>query len=414
MDLRNGTRPMKPMRKKSNSNRALFILLLIAFALALTACGKGSPEGETTTAAPAETTAATEESTAADRDKPLATVVFASDLQKEEGWGEPADNLAAILRAIQADGKSPDGVVICGDYTNDRHLHDYQISPEDTIAQARKVIHENCPDVDEGAALFNQGNHDKLTESIAETGLHDCGEYLVYVLNTENDFPWKQGKERGCLDKVRQASEVMKACFDQLIGKGEKRPVFIAGHVPLHYTARTSSRHTTGDNLYSSILYNVVNEAAKDLNIVFLFGHNHSKGWDCYLGGSSVYKGVGDKILIPQFSENDRTTDRFTEETLNFTYLNAGYAGFYMNCGPEELEAGDLDKYRAADETLTATVCEIWPDRMDLTRYSADGVHPLGWAGEADPYKGGIDKGLIGEEYYSQKTESPQTIALSR
>ena len=45
-----------------------------------------------------------------------------------------------------------------------------------------------------------------------------------------------------------------------------------------------------------------------------------------------------------------------------------------------------------------------------MTRYDTEGVHELGHAGEADPYKGGIDAGLIGPEHYSAETGSPQEI----
>ena len=338
---------------------------------------------------------------------------------------EPAETLRAVLEAAKADGKNIDRAVMCGDYTNDAKLHDYQLSPDESIEEIRTIIKEECAGIsgesgsDAGESadtntgdriLFVQGNHDRMTDQITPGGLLDCGDYLIYVLNTEEDFPWKQGKVQGCLAKVRRSSSTMKECFDELIGKGETRPVFIAGHVPLHFTARTSSRHTTGDNLYSSLIFNVVNEAAKDLDIIYLFGHDHSKGWDCYLGGSSVYRAKGDTILIPEFSEEKVNTDMYTEERLRFTYLNAGYAGYYMNCGSEEHKAGEKDKYSAADETLTGTVFEIYGDRITITRYDAGGVHVLGHNGEADPYKGGIDAGLIPEAFFSGETPSPQNI----
>ena len=371
-------------------------------------------------------------------DELLATVFFASDYQAEVGFDAPADTLRAVLEAAKADGKSIDRAVICGDYTNDAKLHDYQLSPDESIEEILAIVKEECAGVtgetknaeesagnsgeagagtDESASaeagdriLFVQGNHDKMTEQITSSGLLDCG--LIYVLNTEEDFPWKQGKVPGCLAKVRRSSAAMKECFNELISKGETRPVFIAGHVPLQFTARTSSRHTTGDNLYSSLVFDVVNEAAKDLDIVYLFGHDHSKGWDCYLGGSSVYKAKGDTILIPEFSEEKVNTDVYTEETLNFTYLNAGYVGYYMNCGPGELAAGEKDLYSAADETLTGTVFEVYGDRIVITRYDAGGAHVLGHAGQADPYKGGIDAGLIPEASYSSETSSPQNVYL--
>ena len=103
-------------------------------------------------------------------------------------------------------------------------------------------------------------------------------------------------------------------------------------------------------------------------------------------------------------------SDTFTEEVLNFTYLNAGYTGYFMNCGIAELNSGNSDQYHAADEMLTGTVFEIKPGEIIIYRYSEAGLHQLGSDGEADPYKGGIDAGLIEAKYYSKRTESPQHI----
>lgn len=347
------------------------------------------------------------------RDETVNAVIFtASDYQADASFAEPEDTLRGLLDAVAADGVEPEAAILCGDYTNDPNLHDYQLSPEDSIDEINEVIDEEAPSVKDENTIFIQGNHDRLTESIAESGLHEYEDYLVYVLNTENDFPWKQGKTAGCLDKVKAASKAMKECFDELIARGETRPVIIAGHVPLHYTARTSSRHTTGDNLYSRLIFDTVNEAAENLDIVYLFGHNHSKGWDCYMGGSCVYKAPGDTLLLPVFDETHITSDEFTEETLKFTYMNAGYTGYYMNCAPDEYSSYPDPPYRAADETLTCSVISVYDDRIEINRYDEGGRHNLGGAGEADPYKGGIDEGLIGPEYYSKAAKGTAVIEL--
>ena len=345
-----------------------------------------------------------------ENDKPLATLFFASDYQPEEGFDDPSETLSNILDAAETDGKTIDRVIMCGDYSNVSKLYDYQVSPDDSIEEVKGIVSEECPQAEE--VLFVQGNHDMMTDQIAPSGLYESENYLIYILNTEEDFPWKQGKTARCLTKVRKSSTAMKECFDELIRKGETRPVFIAGHVPLHFTARTSSRHTTGDNLYSSLIFNVVNKAAESLDIVYLFGHDHSKGWDCYLGGSSVYKAKGDSVLIPRFEEDKINTDEYSQERLNFTYMNAGYSGYYMNCSPDEYNMDEPGLYDAADSTLTGTVFEIYPDKIIVKRYDTDGAHVLGHAGEADPYKGGIDIGLIPEGSYSRETESPQEIPL--
>ena len=343
-------------------------------------------------------------------DEVQATLFFASDYQEESGWPEPSETLGSILDAVSANDIDLNGAVLCGDYSNEYGLWDYQISPDSAIEELRSIIGDKYPSIKQEKILFVQGNHDALTDSISDSGLHEFDDYLIYVLNTQNDFPWSQGKTSGCLDKVKRSSKEMEQCLSELIEAGETRPVIIAAHVPLHYSARTSSRHSTGDNLYSSLIFDVVNEAAKSLDIIYLFGHNHSKGWDCYMGGSSVFKSVGDELLIPRFAEHAVNTDEFSVETLNFTYFNAGYVGYYMNCGPNEVNNGTVDDYSAADETLTGTVCEIKTDEIVISRYSSEGLHQLSSQGEANPYKNMIDTGLIGSDYYSTEKSSPISI----
>lgn len=403
---------------QKNLKKIALILVLIA-ALAAAAFGalsadrawKAKQAAQSGTETTAGDTADAEGADDAESTEPLATIFFASDYQYEPDFPEPADTLRSLLTAAKNDGKDVQKVVMCGDYSNDSKLHDYQISPDGAIEEIRGIVGEVYPEVSGENLMFVQGNHDSMTDMITPTGLYETENYLIYILNTQDDFPWTQGKTAGCLAKVRKSSAAMKECFDGLIKKGETRPVFIAGHVPLHFTARTSSRHSTGDNLYSSLIFDVVNEAAKSLDIVYMHGHNHSKGWDCYMGGSCAFKAPGDTILIPSFTDDMITTDEYTEETLRFTYMNAGYTGYYMNCGPTERAAGRLEEFSAADETLTGTVAEVYRDRIVITRYDSEGVHALGSAGAADPYKGGIDEGLISESSYSKETPSPQEIA---
>ena len=321
-----------------------------------------------------------------------ATLFFASDYQKGE-QGEPKDNLTGIINAVKADKSALDGAIFCGDYSNVSGMSSYQITPENAISEIKEVMSGVYPDLSEENMLFIQGNHDAMTISIAAPGLHEFDDYLVYVNNAEIDFPWQQGKTSNSLYKVTHTAEVMKQCFSKLREEGETRPIIVAQHVPLHFTARTAASHGTGDNLYSSLVFDVVNEAAADLNIIYVTGHNHSNGWDNYMGGSNYFKKPGDTILIPEFDKNKITTDTYKTETLNFTYLNAGYVG-YSKAG--------------ADNTLTGTVCEIFDNKFVFTKYAADGVHSLCAAGTAnsDP----DDSGLISSEHYSKALESPQKV----
>ena len=392
------------------------ILLIVSLIVSLIAIGgivivlhTGNIREET--GSQAETTAGTEAAEATEKPaEPVDTLFFASDYQAEDGWDAPAETLDGILKQVSEDGKTPTNAIFCGDYTNDLHLHDYQLSPDASIEEIRGVVASDCSSISQDDIVFVQGNHDQLTDAITAAGLHEYDNYLVYVLNTEYGFPWKQGRDTLFRDRVIDAAAEMQECFDKLAEEGETRPLFIAGHVPLHFTARTSSRHSTGDNMYAEYVFDAVNKAAESLDIVYLVGHNHSKGWDCYLGGSSIFKRPGDTILIPEAGSGTDYTDSYTAETLNFTYMNAGYLGYYMNCGPEELDNGTYDMYHAADETLTGSVCEIVPDELIISRYSAEGLHPLSWDGAGNPYKNYIDSDLIGEESYSSRISSPAHI----
>ena len=85
--------------------------------------------------------------------------------------------------------------------------------------------------------------------------------------------------------------------------------------------------------------------------------------------------------------------------------------GYYMNCGPDELDNGTWHDYDAADTALTGTTLEIYTDKIVITRWDSEGVHHLSGNGEGNPYKGGIDAGLIPESEYNSETGSPQEIA---
>jgi hypothetical protein len=112
--------------------------------------------------------------------------------------------------------------------------------------------------------------------------------------------------------------------------------------------------------LYSAFLFDVINQYGKNLNLVYIYGHNHSRGWDSYLGGSCVFRAPGQWILIPRPEEGERVTSNYTKEMISFTYLNAGYVGYFSSAGGED--------------TLNCTICSIFDDHLSFSRYSADGV----------------------------------------
>ena len=145
-----------------------------------------------------------------------------------------------------------------------------------------------------------------------------------------------------------------------------------------------------GDMKHARYLVNVLNEAGKrGLNLFYLFGHDHSNGWDDYLGGSSVYLKKGDTMLV----SNGRGLYRETE--IAFTYFNAGYTGYYEN-------------HNGADDALTMTYITIIGSEVSISRYDKNGIHNMKSEGVTNAYKN--------ERLYSPNTTvytSPQTVALT-
>ena len=132
-------------------------------------------------------------------------------------------------------------------------------------------------------------------------------------------------------------------------------------HVPLHYSRRTIDESCAKNALPLVEALNAGGEAG--LNIIFLFGHNHSGDYDAYIGGGSIYLAKGDSILV---ADPASVKNAPSEVELNFTYMNAGYVGYYANHGSE------------ADRTLTMTTFRIQADgSVIISRYAADGLHNL-------------------------------------
>ena len=131
--------------------------------------------------------------------------------------------------------------------------------------------------------------------------------------------------------------------------------------------------------------------------MLFLFGHDHSNGWDDYLGASSIYLAKGDNILIADHSQTE-----FTQRTLNFTYMNAGYTGYY-----------DLHN-TGADDALTMTVFRIAKSgSVTIGRFDSKGMHNLKSKGVTNAYKEEKAYPADARVYPSYQTVKPGKIVDS-
>lgn len=331
-----GTTLKKNRFKKFSVGFVCFLLFAALFAVLLTGCGK---------------------------EPPLTAVFAASDFQPYQGLKDDPEQgqlyMQTIIRQMKKDGYSIESALLCGDYSKtgntwtnvDPGLNNSGVAAIAEILEAELGLNrENT--------VYVQGNHDPAdTEGLDPFGANDTEHYGVFVLHEDN-YQWKQGVQsktgNESTDAAAQAAAAANALADYLSAKADEKyekPIFVCAHVPLHYSYRTFAGASL-DNIYARLLFDVLNEYATQLNIIFLFGHNHSDTHDDYLGGGAVYLPAGDTILI----DDGGDSRSFSEHTLNFTYMNAGYLGYYDG--------------KCAGTGISSTVFNIYPDRVEVARYS--------------------------------------------
>lgn len=289
------------------------------------------------------------------------TIIVGSDFQNKNGNSAGKRQVGYILEAMAEDGiTEADAFFSCGDYDYDTERTDYDAT--NSGIEALQSVMSTV--VEEENMIFVQGNHD-VPSKTALSGNNDpeSGDYGVFVINND-DYMVNNDDE----EAVRYTAQHLIEYLNGKLAVGYEKPIFIVSHLPLHYTMRTQGE---GDGQYANYLFDALNAAGeKGLNLFFLHGHDHSNGWDDYLGGAAIFLKKGDEILIAQNNQLEYQTER-----LQFTYLNAGYMGYYNN------ENG-------ADDTLTMTVIKIQNNQVTFTRYDKNGMHDLKSAGVRNAYKG--------------------------
>lgn len=283
-----------------------------------------------------------------------ANIITASDFQTTD-WYEAYNRFGKMLSHAKEDGlTTPDGVLIGGDYT--------VVLLDDAVTgmwNIRDKVMTAFPDFNTATLVATQGNHDNPNDKLTKTGFYDMGYYCVYAIN-EDDFPWKQNKSLKAEGTVKATAEDLANALDTMIANEDYRPVFIVTHVPLHHTYRSGG----GDNMYAGYLLDVISKAAETLDIVFLFGHNHSSPYDDYIGGAVNYMAPGETIRLADV--NNVSEDAYVEKTLNFVYTNCGYAGYSGNSDNE-----------TSTSTLTMDVIQLEKTEFRFVRYSEDGFYSV-------------------------------------
>ncbi len=283
-----------------------------------------------------------------------ATVFTASDFQSDTAY----DNFSYMMKAAQEDGitEAPDAFLFAGDYTpNDD-------DPAVQVPIVKDTVQKLYPGYNESNMVFVQGNHDSASDVLTPTGFHEFDNILVYSIN-EDDFKHSQlGNNRGEAyhQEIQTLAQNIAAKLEEVKNSADTRPVFVVTHVPLHHM----SRDNYGDNLYAKPIFDELNKYGEYLDIIFLFGHNHSDNYDDYIGGAVNYLAKGEEIRIPIPDAAQAGEDGYTKETLNFTYMNAGYVGYSNN-----------STIGGSTNTLTMGAFELCANTIEVSRYSTDGLY---------------------------------------
>ena len=312
----------------------------------------------------------------------VTTVVACSDYQNPSGNDASAAFVQSVVSQMQASVgfTTADGFLCCGDYSYGYNQAAAGIASLKSAIASLNVSDEN--------GVFVEGNHDDAgAAGLATSGNNDpaSGKYGVFAIN-EDDYMWHNSDEA----TIKQTAENLRVYLNNKLAVGFTAPIFVVSHLPLHYSMRT---YNDGDGKFANYLFDVLNDAGNNgLNIVFLYGHDHSNGWDDYLGGSAVYLTKGDSINIAQGS-----TTSYQAETLAFTYMNAGFTGYYEN-------------HNGADDTLTMTVFQFDDTTLTVNRVDESGIHNLKSSGVTNSHKNEATNG--GYSADTSVVTSPQSVSL--
>ena len=277
-------------------------------------------------------------------EQPLAVLITSSDYQSSGTFM----TFRLLLDVIKENGiPTPDCALFGGDYSIST-----ETDPDNSIRNLSEKLMGVYPDFLPENAVFVQGNHDNATDALTPTGAYDMGSFVVYCIN-EDDFPSGQEPK-----DTEQAVSALERYLSEMTAKRDLRPVIVASHLPLHENARA-------DNAGAGKLADVLNRYGRELDILYLFGHNHSDNYDDSIGGSVNYFAVGDTMYVPvPASEDSGRIEGSRKLTLCFSCLNYGYVGYSNNA-----EGG------ISTNVLTLGVIQIYPESIKITRYTAEGEY---------------------------------------
>ena len=293
--------------------------------------------------------------------EPLSKILTFSDYQKwtsdwKDDWNFLQPQLTEICGAAYDAGfTDPDLFLFGGDFSCLDSVSDSNAGKSQVVG----IVQEIWPEITDDNSLILQGNHDPAgTDGLVETGAYEFDDFIVYMLNEDN-YPSKQG-DYSTYPIVQLSAWDLEDYLYECIDRGETRPIFIASHTGLHYDIDRQD----GNNQYAYLLCNAINDVAKELDIIFMFGHNHTNG-DEQVGGSITHIAKGEKLNVCH--EDSISNKSGTPTEINFTYINYGYIGYIGDINNNESEYTPTN-------LLTVSRIEIYDDVIKIDRYSKNGL----------------------------------------
>ena len=291
------------------------------------------------------------------------TVLLSGSDFQPSTWDKGITTLQGLTGSVTTNSgyNSFDGLLFSGDYTQALG------SDFDSSNEGLHVFDDEISKIVNFNQVYGQGNHDAAgIDLLSPYGPNDPqgAPYGVFNIPEDHYNAYGNGAQTSAAD--------LKVYFDEKVASGTwgNKPIFVISHLPLHYNYRTMKDKgaSTAQYLVDALNYG----ADQGLNIIFLFGHNHSGGYDDYLGGAAIYVPKGESILVADLANYKNAP---IETELRFTYLNSGYVAYYNDMG------------QGADTSLTMTTFRIQENGdVIITRYDKNGVHNLKSAGQLSTY----------------------------
>jgi len=237
----------------------------------------------------------------------LHQLLFMSDLHSDLNGSIPNfTNLRAILPLLKAENLNPEVISFGGDYIYDDMA--YMVNWENVYSILVDVLSTTYPDA---AYVFTTGNHDKeVNGGISEADFKRIfGFDRVGVSYVGDDYEifhiGAQGNTSG-VDKEMFYEADIQALDTYLASRvGSGKVIFIQTHWPLHRAYNWSWRNIQN----ADKMIDTMNKYGDDLDIVFLWGHNHYTDTNRH-----TIRQRGDSITYAEGQS----------KTIKFTYANVG------------------------------------------------------------------------------------------